>query len=125
MTTQGVKDPDLLELVKVGCTQSYALSANGWAFALQTVASAKLPMTLRYVEGALLEADASLAPAEHGTTYISLPSEFRPKELHADQLCEVVNGYGRCDEHQLHRLTFSKFCVREQRFVHHLLTPAC
>ncbi|CAK0882257.1 unnamed protein product [Prorocentrum cordatum] len=104
MTIQGLKDPDLLELVKAGRTQAPTLSSNGRAFVLQTIASAKLPLAIGGVEGAFLEADASLAPAEHGAIY-------------------VLNGYGRSDQPQLWWLTFSKFLVEELGFVKHPMGP--
>ncbi|CAK0790522.1 unnamed protein product [Prorocentrum cordatum] len=123
MTIQGFKDPDLLELVKAGRTQAPTLSSNGRAFVLQTIASAKFPLAIGDVEGAFLETDASLAPAEHGTIYVSLPSEFLPDGMHGDQLCEVINGYGRSDQPQLWWLTFSKFLIEKLGFVQHPMDP--
>ncbi|CAK0820028.1 unnamed protein product, partial [Prorocentrum cordatum] len=119
MTVQGF----ILELVMAGRTQAPTLSSNGRAFVLQTIASAEFPLAIGDVEGAFLETDAPLAPAEHGAIYVSLPSEFLPDGMHGDQLCEVINGYGRSDQPQLWWLTFSKFLVEELGFVKHPMDP--
>ncbi|CAK0886706.1 unnamed protein product [Prorocentrum cordatum] len=112
-TIQGLKDPDLLELVKAGRTQAPTLSSHGGAFVLQTIASAKFPLAIGDVDGAFLETDASLAPAEHGAIYLSLPSEFLPEGMRGDQLCEP----------QLWWLTFSKFLIEELGFAQRPMDP--
>ncbi|CAK0840822.1 unnamed protein product [Prorocentrum cordatum] len=121
MTIQGFKDLDLLGLVRAGGAQAPTLSSNGRALVLQTIASAKFPMAIGDVEGASLETDACLTPAEHGTIYVSLPSEFLPEGVHEDQLCEVINGCGRSDQPQLRWLTFSKYITDELGFMQHPL----
>ena len=91
LTIQGFKDPDVLELVRAGRTQSPTLSSNGRTFVLQTIASARFPLNIGDVDGAFLETDATLAQAEHGPLYVTLPKEFTPEGLHPNQLCEVIN----------------------------------
>ena len=103
--------PDVLELVRAGRTQSPTLSSNGRTFVLQTIASARFPLNLGDVDGAFLETDETLAPAEHGPLYVTLPKEFMPEGLHPNQLCEVINGYGRRDQPQQWWLTLSRFCI--------------
>ena len=119
LTIQGFKDPDVLELVRAGRTQSPTLSSNGRTFVLQTIASARFPLNIGNADGAFLETDATLAQAEHGPLYVTLPKEFTPEGLHPNQLCEVINGYGRCDQPRLWWQTFSRFCINELGFISH------
>ena len=123
LTIQGFKEPDVLEVIRAGRTQTPTLSSNGRTFVLQTIASAHFPVNIGDVDGASWKTDELLAPAEHRPLYVTLPKEFTPEGLHPNQLCEVTNGYGCCDQPQLWWLMFSRFCINDLGFISHPMDP--
>ena len=120
LTLQGFRDPDLLQLIRGGLTQSPTLSHNGRSLILQLVASFKFLLSIGDIKSAFLVSNHR--PRENGAIYVSMPAGMCEDGVDSAQLYEVRNGYGLGDQPQQWWATFRDFCL-ESGLKQHPLDP--
>ena len=120
-TLQGLKDPDVLDLVRDRKTESPTLSTNSRAMILQLIASCRFVMTIGVVQAAFLLADREGRPK--GPLYVTMPKSYVKEGTHPDQLFEVKGGYGLGDQPQQWWRTLERFLFEQLGFCQHPMDP--
>ena len=105
-TARGDKDPDLLNLVRSGKTQSPTISTNGRYTVLQVIASNQFTLQLGDVTGAFLETKELKRDQR---LWMSGPKNFQLPDHDPEQLFEVIRPlYGLNDSPQKWFSTFDE-----------------